>query len=362
MKTLSLLTCVSLLVPQAPPESPQAQVQEPKTLTLIERDGETVSAQVLGLRGDEAHLRVFILGGSMEVRRKLGDFAPASAFQIELEAKKPAGYEAHFELAKKAWELDLVPQAGSQARAAIDAVADSAKAEQCRTEVRAWAADAMEKKLVAALAAKKLNDANHYLKLLSTRFADQRSEEQLDAHGAAVQALEEQIQEQRQQERQARLDAQRRADIERRLQPIKKQIAAGDKKHREAVRRSRSTVASSNLCEAAIADYTSAWKALEQLVARFPDDAELAREAASLGQHLHEHAIRAGLHAANMLTVQSDFKNAMSWANKVLAYDPGNAEAKDMIRTIQLAQAMAGAQWGWGWRTAGWPGPDPRNR
>ena len=50
----------------------------------------------------------------------------------------------------------------------------------------------------------------------------------------------------------------------------------------------------------------------------------------------------------------------MQWVNRVLAFTPDNAEAKAMVRTIQLAEEASGHEWDWGWRTAGGSGPDPR--
>jgi len=82
--------------------------------------------------------------------------------------------------------------------------------------------------------------------------------------------------------------------------------------------------------------------------------------ATSASPKFHDNGIRAALHAANMLTVQSDFKGAMEWANKILAFDPDNAEAKEMVRTIQVAAAAAGDTWGWGWSTPGGPAPEPK--
>jgi hypothetical protein len=53
----------------------------------------------------------------------------------------------------------------------------------------------------------------------------------------------------------------------------------------------------------------------------------------------------------------------MDWANRVIAFDPDNAEAKEMVRTIQIAEAAASNQWGWRWSVPGGPPPvvNPRN-
>ena len=43
----------------------------------------------------------------------------------------------------------------------------------------------------------------------------------------------------------------------------------------------------------------------------------------------------------------------MDWTNRVLAYDPNNAEAKAMVATIQNAQAVASGDWDWRWNVPG---------
>jgi hypothetical protein len=265
-------------------------------------------------------------------------------------------------MARRAAELGLLPQAGAQARAAVEAVQGADDAEQRRTEVRAWAADTLERKLQEAVGAGRLADAQHCLKLLSTRLSDQRSEEQLDALAAAVAGLDAQRRTELEAGRKAKLDARRAEDIDRRLQPIHKRIDEGEKCQREAIRKSRTTVASTRLCERAVEHYKAAWQSLQALVAKYADDDDLAAAAASIGKQLHDNAISAALHAANMLTVQSDYKGAMDWANRILALEPDNREAKEMMRTIQVAQAAASSEWGWGWRVGGGvPVPDPRN-
>jgi len=343
VKTILLpLVTVLLLAPQ-----------DPKTYSLVYKNGESVNAQVVEVKGEDVKLKVLVMGGSMVVRRKLAEFMPSSAFVIDMEAKDPHDFDSHFAMAKRAAELGLVPQAGAQARAAIESVKDPGQAEAKRTEVRKWAADALEKMLRDSVAAGRLADAQHYLKLVSTRLADQRSEQQLDELAALVEGLDTSTSEKMQTERQSKMDAKQREAVNSQLKPIQKQIEAGDKAEREAVAKSRTTVASTKLCEKAIDSYKAAWKSLQALVEKYQDDADLSHAAEKMGEHIHDQAIRAGLHAANMLTVQSDYKGALDWTARILAFDPDNAEAKEMMKTIQIAQAAASNQWGWGWNVVG---------
>lgn len=335
-----LLTLLPLL-----PAGPQ----DPQTLSLSLADGSSMRAQVLELSGDSAKLRVLVLGGSMQVTRKLSDFTPASTFRIEEAATAPDSFEEYFALAQRAGELRLLGPAGAQARAAVESVKDTAEAEARTAEVRGWAANCLEEMTREAVSQRDLTNAKHYLKLLSTRLADQRSEEQLDALAASVEELDTALRDAKEAERQAKLDAKQRDEIDRRFRPIEARIEAGDKLYREAVAKSRNTSQSSNLAERAINSYRAAWQSLQDLQKKFPDDASVAQEVVVLGSRLQDSAIRAALHAANVLTVQSDFRNALEWCSKILAFDPENAEAKEMRRTIQIAAAAASAQWGWGW-------------
>jgi hypothetical protein len=268
-------------------------------------------------------------------------------------------------MAKRAADLRLLTQAGSEARAAVESVKDPLEQANTKKEVRSWAADTLEKFVHEAVAEKRLADARHGLKILSTRVAEMRTEEQLDALAAEVDGLAEKAVADREAARQAKLDAQAKDKMGKALAQVREDLAKGDKASREAVRKSRSTVASTNLCEMAIDAYKAGWKKLQAVLEKAGDDLALTEEAGSLGQQLQDNAIRAALHAANNLTVQSDYKGAMDWANRILAFDPENAEAKEMVRTIQIAEAAASSNWGWGWSVPGGGAPpvvDPRKQ
>ena len=75
-------------------------------------------------------------------------------------------------------------------------------------------------------------------------------------------------------------------------------------------------------CEAAVADYKAAWNLAQDLLKKNPDDQELQGELVAITDHLVDNALRAALHAANVLTLQSDYKGAMDWVNRILKFDP----------------------------------------
>src|SRR5262252_1647002 len=257
---LSLSLCFPLLAQDAP------------TMTLTYKDGEMCNAQVVALQGDVVKLKVMVLGGSMQITRKLDDFVPLTAYAIELQAHKPETFDDHFAMAKRAVDAGLVPQAGMQARAAIDAVKDKSQVDAKRTEVRTWAADSLEKLLKIAVDGGRLNDAQHYLKLLSTRLPDMRSPDQLGALEDLVEALDVKKTTQQQTERQQKLDAKTRTGIEQKLEPIQKKVAEGDKNTNQAIKSSNNTTTSTTFCEKAVECYKAAWKALQALVEQNPDD------------------------------------------------------------------------------------------
>jgi hypothetical protein len=314
------------------------------------QDGRSANVEVLGIEDEIARLRVHVMGGSMVVTSPLADFTPESAFVIELAAADPQSFDANFALAKKAADLGLIPQAGARARAAIEAAKDAPDAATKEGEVRAWAADVLEQQLETAVTEGNLADARRFLQLLTTRLSDQRSEDRLAELAAAVDALEARAREERQAARRARLDAQARSAIERRLTPIYEKISAGDQLLRDAYTKARTTGASARAATGAIAAYEDAWKAAQALLDQYPDDASLQSEVAAMGERLHEHTVRAALQAANVLTIQGDYRGALEWTNRILALDPGNAEAQEMLRTIQIASAASSADWAWAWR------------
>ncbi len=330
-----------------------------KTLNLRKKDGKAVSGALLSVEGDVVKLRVHLLGGSAVSTHHLSDFEPASAWRIGMAANPPKDFEGHFAMARAAAAAGLLKQAGREAEAALTSTPSDLR-QQREAELHAWAADALEQEIQKALKDGDLTEAQHCLKLLTTRLADQRSEEQLHAIAEQVEAVEQQRKDARHAAHDQRADERQRRAVDRHLKPIQKEIEKADKYYGDAVRKSRSTAQSAKLCDRAVKDYTKAWKATNKLTGEYPDDHHLAMVAAEMTHHIHDNALRAALHAANMLTNQSDYKGAMEWAQRILQLEPDNKEAKEMVKTIQLAEAEASGQWRWGWRVAG--GPDRARR
>ena len=328
-----------------------------KELSLHKQSGQKVTGALISLKGDIVKLRVHLLGGSAVATHHLSDFDAASAFEIKTTANPPAGFAGHFAAAKEAADAELLEASGRQAEAALKAVAGAYDYAAREAEVHAWAAGALERGIDRALADNNLAGAQRCLMLLTTRLSDQRSEDELHAIAQRVEKVENQRVAMRNKAHDRRADERQRKAVERHLKPIQKEIGKADKHYRDAVRKSRSTAVAAKLCDRAVKEYTKAWKATTKLTAEFPDDEHLAMVAADMTHHIHDNAIRAALHAANVLTTQSDYKGAMDWARRILAFEPDNADAKELVKTIQLAAATASGNWRWGWRVAGPPRP-----
>src|SRR5262245_42540641 len=156
-----------------------ACAQDPTPVTVTTKTGKTVRLQVLSVANGKAKVKIFAFGGEVTMERDLSVLTPESQFLVETRAANPKTFEQHFVLAKRAAELELLPQAGQQARLAVKAAGDGPDAESSRKLLRAWAADALEKMIGNAVADDDLERAEDCLEILTSRLADQRTEEQL---------------------------------------------------------------------------------------------------------------------------------------------------------------------------------------
>src|SRR5687768_6373819 len=133
--------------------------QDSATIFVETKDGQSAKAQVLSLTGSKAKLKVYALVGEITMTRDLADFVPESAFMIEVRATDPKTFEQHFALAKRAAELDLLPQAGHQVRSAAKLAGTGPEGEKKTKELRSWAAGELERFLKDAVAAGDLEHA-----------------------------------------------------------------------------------------------------------------------------------------------------------------------------------------------------------
>ena len=352
MKTIFLAT--ALLCPLA-----SLLAQEPTKLSLETTDGRSELVLPIALDGDNARYKAFVLGGEMTLTRKLADFTPESAFAFELAVSNPTTSAACFAMAKKAASMQLMQQAGVQARRAVELAKGTPDEATQVAAIRSWGADLVESVCKASIARKDLAIAQRALGVLTSRLSDQRSDEQLMALSAAVEELHAASVAAAAADRQAKMDQKKLDALQKRMKPIHDKVAQGDKLQAQGLAKSKNTGQSARLCEQSIDAYKAAGKALQELAKDIAEDSDLAVEARAIGAHLHDSGIRSALHVANMLTVQSDFKNALDWTSRILAFDPSNLEAKAMRHTIEVAQATASESWRWNWNVVG-DSPRPR--
>jgi tetratricopeptide (TPR) repeat protein len=329
--------------------------QDPAPISVTTKEGKSATVQVVSLANGKVKLKITQIVGEMTVTRSLDDFEPLSAFMIEVRATDPKSYDQHFALAKRAAALDLLPQAGHQLRQAKKAAGSGADAETKVKALKAWAAGELERMVGVAVAAKDLEKASRCLDILATRLPEERTEEQLAKLAESVNALREQEADVRAAQAAAKRTKDQQTALQKKLEPIKSKNAKGDKELSRAISQSSNTVASVKSCESAVAAYKDAWKQAQEVLKQSEDDAEAQEEIAALTDHAADRAIAAALHAANMLVTQSDYSAATEWVNKILKFDPDNAEAKEMLTTIQLASAAASDKddYRFGWRRGG---------
>lgn len=347
MLSKTILT-ILLAFPGSPQdEAPRAP--DPDILSVQFADGPLARVRVLGFDQDRVKLRMIVLDGSMEVLHRLDEFEPGSAFRIELAARNPQSYEEHFALAKRAASLDLWRETGQQVASALRQLEGQQDAEEKILAVRSWSADSLQRWLEEAVQGKDLIASTRFLMLLSTRYPDLRSEEELDLLALAVETLERDRAVKRRAEREARLDEKTVKSIQRRLKPILAELERGDELYRKSIRMSSQMTQSAKLATSAIEAYRKAWRSSIDLRERHPGDDWLVVEIEDLANHLHDHSILAALHSASLLAVRGDYLGAMEWVRWVLAIDPGHKEALEMRRTIKIAGAASSGLWGIGW-------------
>ena len=126
-------------------------------------------------------------------------------------------------------------------------------------------------------------------------------------------------------------------------------IDRGDELVQKGLLDMRHTVRARRSYDAALAQYAAASHALRTVRLTRPDDRAVHAKADRIAARIKERSVTALLHSADALIVQTSYRSALARGGQVLALDPDNADAKSLIRMIQLAQS-AGCGFGWGAR------------
>jgi len=323
--------------------------QDKPAVSYTLKTGQSLTGNVVKLDGDEVTLRIKIFDGFAETTRKLGDFTPRSACNIQSATLRADSFDDHFKLAKYAVENGVLDVAGTEAGIAKQ-IADKTPGGPQVAELHKWAADTLEKLFHDAVAKGDVPKADHFLKVLMTRVPEQRTDAQKNAMLGELDRAEQKKQDELADQKKAKVEAAAAKEQERQLAPIRKELEEGKKLAGEGLVQAGSTGTALNKLDDAITHYRTAWKATEKLQKSSSTDAALKKEAGNLAEQILENGINAGLSAAHLLTARSDYQKASEYVNKILALDPDNDEAKDLRRTIELASSSSGWGWGWGYR------------
>jgi tetratricopeptide (TPR) repeat protein len=324
-------------------------VQQEKPTSFMLKSKEVLNGSIVAVQGEKVRLQIAVMGGTAEITRNLSDFTPTSAYLIRASQIKADSFADHFELAKFCVANGVVKLAGKECRAARDIAEKANDGGAQRKQLASWVADTLESLFKKAVADGDRTEAQRLLTLLNTHVPDERTDAQREALADMLEAAEQKVVEDRKKERAAKASAAEQKDRDKKLDAIYKQIETGEKSQRDATANSGKTGQATNKYETAFNSYKSAWQAAQALLKANKDEDWVKEAVGDIGQRLHKNAVATCLGAASALTVQSDYRNALEWANKILTFDPDNGEAKDMIRHIQLCQASASGGWGLGW-------------
>jgi len=325
-----------------------AQDKTPREFHLA--SGATVKGYVVALDQGRVHMKTLVFGNETDFRRKLTDFAPASQIAIESSVCRLDDFDGQFAIAKHAASLGEMELTGVHARLAVKSVMGKPEEAEKTNQVKQWAAGMLSEKFEQLLAAGHVATARQVLDILSGRLADQVTEEKLTQMDERLQAAAANRRAKPADPKTSPLSDAERASVQ-------KLLDAADKEFRTGLQNARKTVTAVKHYEAAIAKYKQAWKGIESLMGKHSGSEDANHELQDLSHHVVDGAKRAALQASTSLTMQSDYKGAMEWVNKILAHDPTDAQALAMQKTIVEAEAAASGDWMWGWRTAG---SDPR--
>lgn len=321
--------------------------QEPATEVFVLTGRETMRGQVVRIDGDRAVLAVQVLGGSATIRRPLREFTAETQYRIHLLAAPPQTFAEHLAMAKIAIDLAVPTQAGEQAGLARElAKADRTGAETVVLDT--WAAATLTTLFHAAVRADDIVAARHYLKLIATRVPEQFTEDQLGALFDELAAADPHRQEPTRAAVAPKGPPRPPSEFDKQRAALLRRIQQADERIKTGLRASHSTTQAAQSFELAIAGYQAAWQQLQTILKEADIDAGDQEAASKLVQRVKDGAVDAALHAGNALAVQGDYRGAFGWANRALVLEPDQAEARELIRTIQIAQA-AGSAWGrWG--------------
>ncbi len=326
--------------------SAKAQDKQPQDFRM--NSGQVVHGFVLTLTDSHVQLRASIFGDEVTLTRMLSEFTNSSRLAIAATQVPLDSYDGQFQLAKLAMTLGDVADAGTHARLAVKSVAGKADQAAKVLAVKQWAAAALVAQFNKEVAENHPLTAHDYLAILSTKFMDEVSPEDLVKMAERLHSAP---------DRQLTTPSATNSNglTQQENDHLNKELLSADQKFRDGLKLARNTVAAVKEYDASVQLYKHCWKELQSMLTKYAANPAALTALHNFSQHIVEGATNAALQAANALTMQSDYLGAMGWVNKILQFDPNNAQALAMQGTITGAQSNASGNngWGWGGRGAG---------
>ena len=132
------------------------------------------------------------------------------------------------------------------------------------------------------------------------------------------------------------------APIERRLESARRLVTKG--------LQTKTSNRQKGIFQQAAKKFEGVIKSTDKLIADAGDDDALVEYLMELRDIATREGVDAWVHAGGVLVIRSSFNDALEMANRALALDPENAQAKKFYQEVQRAAAMNSGWWGVGRR------------
>ena len=314
-------------------------------VTLVLKGGDHLRAEVLEQKENRVHLRVPTQWGHYSVWRDLDDFQPHSAYRALAELAAQDNADDRLRLARFAASHDLVYVAQRELRLARQLAGDESLHQDLERDIAARGARALEKLFRSALKRGDLRKAKRLLNELIIRYPDSNQAAHKEGLRVEYEQAEKAAADERRRASLARKQAQLERHREAKLRPIRGRLERAVRDNRQGLLSSKSFSKAHGLFQRAIHGFEAVTKDADKLLKNKTNDVAFVREVSELRQRAVAATQEALLNAASVCLVRGQFARALGHANRVLALDPENGNARAMRARIETAANESG--WGW---------------
>lgn len=339
MRWISLLGCVLALASVA---SSQLNARlllshTARQWSLTTTDGESVRAQVTSLDGDTARLKLVLPGGGgTTVARKLDEFDLESQLYIRA-AVAPETPDAFLALSEEAAEAGLMRPARQGLAHARMLAGDPTIGSAVEAAMHRARAKQLEDQFEQDLSESQVTKARGVLATLEHQYGDVVSADQVASMEGQIDALltakADAYTEQKEAAERER-EAQRRESL---MKPIDRLITAAQRNHTAALKAKPSSSESRNYYDNALTASDRALRMIQSLEKRHGDDQELMARAAAQRSSALDILRSTLIDSASGAMLRGQYNKAMSYVNRILAYDPDDRQALAMRGRIEVA-------------------------